>query len=64
MTDQLAQYRINTNWRHHVHHFIDERQKVAKERRKTNKDQLTALEYCDGDADYANALDEWLEFMK
>lgn len=57
MNDPLAQYRINTNWRHHVHRF-------AKKKQKDNKNPITALEYCDGDAAYAKALDEWLEFMK
>lgn len=64
MSDQFAQYRINTNWRYHVHRFAEERKKaIAKERRKAGKSMLSTLEYCSGDAEYANALDQWLEFM-
>lgn len=64
MSDQLKQFRINTNWRYHVHRFVEERKSVAKERRRANKSELSTLDYCGRDPEYANALDTWLEFMK
>jgi hypothetical protein len=64
MVDQLAQYRINTNWRHHVHQFVAHTKASAKERRRTKREPLSALEYCEGNANYASALELWLDFMK
>jgi hypothetical protein len=64
MNEQLIQYEINTNWRYHVHRFVEERISVVNKRSKANKSPLSMLEYCGGNVAYANALDQWYEYMK
>lgn len=64
MVYQLVQYRINTNWRHHVHQFVAYTRASAKDRGRSKREPLSTLEYCEGNADYAEALNHWLEFMK
>ena len=64
MVDQLVQYHINTNWRHHIHQFVAHTRASANERGRTKREPLSTLEYCEGNDDYAAALNLWLEFMK
>ena len=65
MDDHLKQYRINSNWRHHVLQFIAAMKKTPGSPLHSAKyDSQSVLEYCDGDAEYARALCLWFEFMQ
>ncbi|MBM4055326.1 MAG: hypothetical protein FJ264_11810 [Planctomycetes bacterium] len=64
MVDHLVRYRINTNWRYHVHQFVEHTRATAKDKGWNKRGPLSALEYCKGNADYAEALNHWLKFMK
>jgi hypothetical protein len=65
MDDHLKQYRINSNWRHHVLQFIAATKKTPGSPLQSAKNESpSVLEYCDGDAEYARALSLWIEFMQ
>lgn len=64
MVDHLVQHHINTNWRYHVHQFVKQAKAAAKGRGGTKREPLSTLGYCQDNADYAEALNHWLEFMK
>jgi hypothetical protein len=61
MSDDLAQYRINSEWRHHVLLYMGQ---ILDNRGRMKKKPLTVLEYCGGDQEYASAMDQWIEFME
>lgn len=65
MDDNLKQYHINSSWRKHVLKFIESTKAVSsRSSHNANKGAFTTLEYCNGDVEYARALDLWLEFME
>lgn len=64
MTEQLKQYRINTNWRNHVYYFLELRNERKMNKKNQNEHSFSITDYCNGDVDYATALQLWLEFMK
>lgn len=65
MDDDLKQYRINSSWRHHVLKFIEKKKEASRRSsHKAVKGPFTTLDYCQGNIDYATALNLWLEFME
>ena len=65
MNDHLKEYRINSNWRHHALQFIEAKKKNSRRpSHGAKKESFTTLDYCNGDPEYASALDTWLEFME